>query len=64
MQELSEIVRNKEKYSISERMKAIGILIDLKNNELKKQNDSSNKEDNFLNITIDYGDDYESNSKA
>ena len=56
MQELSEIVRDKEKCSTSERMKAIGILINLKNDELKKQSNTKENDDNSLNITIDYGD--------
>lgn len=55
MLELSEIVRDKEKSSASERMKAIGLLIDLKNKQLEKQNIQEDNMDNSLNITIDYG---------
>lgn len=59
MKELSGIVRDKEKCSTSERMKAIGLLIDLKNDELEKQKKSEVNVDNSLNVTIDYGENNE-----
>lgn len=65
MKELSDIIKNKEKSSVSERMKAIGILIDLKNDEIKKQKENSDdKDDDTLSISIDYGENYENNSRT
>ncbi len=55
MSELSEIVRDKEKSSVSERMKAIGLLIDLKSKQSEKLKMQEDNMDNSLNITIDYG---------
>ncbi len=55
MRELSEIISNKEN-SASERMKAMGILIDLKNSQSENKNSAS---DNSVNVTIDYGENNE-----
>ena len=55
MEELSAIVKDKDNCSTSERLKAIGMLTGLKNDSLANQKNA----DNSLNITIDYGDEYE-----
>lgn len=52
MKELSDIVRDKDNCSTSERLKAIGMLTDLKSETFDSQKDT----DNLLNIKIDYGD--------
>lgn len=53
IEELLKIIRDKDRCSTSERLKAIGMLIGLKNDTLENQKNA----DNSLNITIDYGDD-------